>query len=400
MPKIGYRSTNAYLSKSVLDLAVPIVLYIDASDPGGVAVYGVTLASHLQRRGYKTVAICNSGSRVASMKELLTQAGIDARAIEDSDFSYTGRIRRMLRFLRVIREHKGCVLLLLLGNSAAGGPMLMAGVLGGARAIVRADLQGPMPPFPLRSRLVMKVKDLLVHRIVVGSQENLEAFVRHMNRPRQKFTIIHTGIDLPMYVQGLRRREVRDDIGIRPDTLVVGMVARLSEERKGAAFFVEMAAEVSRVIPSAFFLVVGDGPLRPFLEQQAEKLGIHHRIRFEGWRSDIVEVLASLDVFVMPSLYEGGPTIVLEAMAMGLPVVSTVVGMVPEIIDHGCTGITVPPGDSHALAQAVIALLADEQWRARLGNQAREKAMSSFSSDLKATRYLSTFADTLARRHS
>jgi glycosyltransferase involved in cell wall biosynthesis len=103
-----------------------------------------------------------------------------------------------------------------------------------------------------------------------------------------------------------------------------------------------------------------------------------------------------MDIFVMASTYEGGPTTVLEAMAMATPVVASCVGMVPEVIADGATGLIVPPGDSTMLAKAVTGLVGDDALRAQLGERARAHALTHFSIDLMVDRYLDVFAEALS----
>jgi glycosyltransferase involved in cell wall biosynthesis len=221
-----------------------------------------------------------------------------------------------------------------------------------------------------------------------------------MRRAAAKIDVIHTGIELDRFQPGEGREAVRNAFAFQEDTLLVGTVSRLSDERKGLKHFIDMAATVAPAHPPARFLIVGDGVLRPGLEQLARELGIADRVIFAGWRTDIPEMLAAMDVFVMPSLFEGGPTTVLEAMAMAKPVVASRVGMVPEVLEHGETGLIVKPGDSHALADAVDQLLSDGTLRARMAERARRKSVDDFSIDLMVERYLTVFAHAYRRRNS
>jgi glycosyltransferase involved in cell wall biosynthesis len=174
------------------------------------------------------------------------------------------------------------------------------------------------------------------------------------------------------------------------------MVARLAEERKGAAEFLEMAAAVAEQRSQTRFVIVGDGPLRLSLEQQAAELGIASRVRFAGERSDIPAVLAALDVFVMPSHWEGGPYTVIEAMAMARPVVTTNVGMVVDIVRDGEHALVVPPRDSSALARAVQRLLAEDRLRGRLAKGGRRLATERFSEERLVEGVAAVYADVLA----
>jgi glycosyltransferase involved in cell wall biosynthesis len=123
--------------------------------------------------------------------------------------------------------------------------------------------------------------------------------------------------------------------------------------------------------PDVEFVLVGDGPLRPKLEEQARSLGIEASVRFLGLRSDVADILRDSDVFVRPSLTEGMSLTVLEAMACGLPVVVTPVGGTSEVVTDGANGCLVAPGDVSALSAALLKLADDARLRRRLGRNGR-----------------------------
>jgi glycosyltransferase involved in cell wall biosynthesis len=375
-----------------LDRRTPIVLYADAGVPGGTAGYTVNLARGLRGRGYRVGAIVSGSPTLGGMRDQLTQAGVEVHALEDENLSAVGRLRRLASFTSLLRGYRGGVLALMLGNYVSGGPVILAGALAGLH-ILRADLQPPMPPFQLwRHRLAFKIKDRLVRRIVVGAIENRDAFVHDTWRRRSQIDVIHTGIVLEPWEPGVRRDEIRERFGYSPQTLVIGTASRLDEERKGIAYFIDMASRLADEFPNAAFLVSGAGSLQPTLEQQAATAGVGDRVTFAGWQSDVPGMLAAMDVFIMPSTFEGGPTSVLEAMAMSKPVVATRVGMVPEVVDDGRTGFVVDIADGNALADAVRKLLYDPQLASTVGQRAREKAVADFSIDRMVERYLDAFA--------
>jgi glycosyltransferase involved in cell wall biosynthesis len=163
-----------------------------------------------------------------------------------------------------------------------------------------------------------------------------------------------------------------------PEGPLVGVVARLQPE-KGVATFLEAAARVSKFSPETRFLVAGDGPLREELQGLAERLGMEDRVLFLGYRSDARALMELLDVLVVPSMTEGSPLIVLEAMAAGLPVVASDVGGVPDQARHGEEGLLVPPGDPEALAGAMGELLRDPRRARRLGAAGRRRTENGFS---------------------
>jgi glycosyltransferase involved in cell wall biosynthesis len=144
------------------------------------------------------------------------------------------------------------------------------------------------------------------------------------------------------------------------------------------------------------FLIVGDGELRAELEQQAGAGGLGDRIVFAGARTDIPDVLDAMDIFVMPSLWEGGPITVLEAMAMARPVVATRVGMVPEVIRDGETGLIVEPGDTAALTKAARCLLDAPNEARSMGRKARETVETGFSPDVMVDRVVAIYRSVTA----
>jgi glycosyltransferase involved in cell wall biosynthesis len=158
---------------------------------------------------------------------------------------------------------------------------------------------------------------------------------------------------------------LRAELGIAPATPLVGIVARLVPV-KAVDQFIDACAEIQRARPDARFVIVGDGPLRETLEAQTRARGLGEALRFLGWRADLGPIYADLDVLVLTSRNEGTPVSVLEALAVGTPVVATSVGGVPDIVGDDERGVLVPPGQPVAAARAVLELLADDARRADL----------------------------------
>jgi glycosyltransferase involved in cell wall biosynthesis len=126
-------------------------------------------------------------------------------------------------------------------------------------------------------------------------------------------------------------------------------------------------------------MLVGDGPERARLEALRDSLGLQRVVTFAGWQADVAPWLASFDVFVLPSRGEHFGRVLVEAMALGKPVVATDAGGVPEIVRDGETGLLAPPADPAALAAAVARLVEDAAQRARLGEAGRRRAADEFS---------------------
>jgi glycosyltransferase involved in cell wall biosynthesis len=169
----------------------------------------------------------------------------------------------------------------------------------------------------------------------------------------------------------------RNDLDIPCDAYVISYIGRFSRD-KNPLLFVEAAAIIAERSSNAHFLLVGDGPLRSEAEARGRALGIENRLNFIGFRSNAADLHQVVDVLALSSNSEGSPLVVLEAMAVGRPVVATAVGDVPEQIVHGETGLIVPPQDAQALANAVLAL-ENTSLRWRMGRAARERVLHHFS---------------------
>jgi glycosyltransferase involved in cell wall biosynthesis len=204
--------------------------------------------------------------------------------------------------------------------------------------------------------------------------------------PAGKVFVIPNGVDTERFSPAPDVAAVRRELGIGAADPVVGIVAALRPE-KNHELFLEMAARVVRPLPSARFLVIGDGPRRESLEQLARQLGIDSNVLFLGSREDVPRLLSAIDVFALTSHNEANPVSILEAMSTGLPVVATDVGSIGEAIADGRTGYLVPPGDAAQLTDRVLELLRDPLRAKTLGAAAREKVVSRWSLDVMVEGY-------------
>ena len=150
--------------------------------------------------------------------------------------------------------------------------------------------------------------------------------------------------------------------------------------------------------PSTRLLIVGDGPLKPHLEETSRRLGIAAAVDFTGYLSDVASAYAAMDVFVLPSRYEGMPIALLEVMAMGIPVVGTRVDGIADLIEDAGTGLLVPYGDPQALSSAVLRLLSDAALRERICSNARFVVRRDHIRDRMAARFEALYAELCADR--
>ena len=188
---------------------------------------------------------------------------------------------------------------------------------------------------------------------------------------KDKIRVIYSGIDPQSFGSSSFR-------GWGERAPVIGTVAVLFK-RKGHRFLLEAAARLKERGLKLRYLFAGEGPERSELEKQAVKLGLDSEVSFQGFVADVPHFLAQVDIFVLPSLYEGLGVAVLEAMAAGKPIVACEVGGIPELIQHHDTGLLVPPADSAALAEAISTLAAQPNLADKIGRKAWEKVRGEFT---------------------
>jgi glycosyltransferase involved in cell wall biosynthesis len=213
-----------------------------------------------------------------------------------------------------------------------------------------------------------------------------EAGLRARTCRADRTVVIHNGVDLD--------RPHRPP-GPRPAPVTLLTVGRMREPKD----FMTLVRAIADLEPGTVRLqIAGDGPDRPALEAEIARLGVDRAVELLGMREDVDHLLAAADLFVLSSDSEGLPMSVLEAMAAGLPVVATAVGGIPELVDHGETGLLVPPRDSAALADAIRRTAGDPQLRDRLGEASRRRARDEFSIERCRQRHLELYRALLRKR--
>ncbi|MGH9862831.1 MAG: glycosyltransferase family 4 protein [Candidatus Acidiferrales bacterium] len=211
-------------------------------------------------------------------------------------------------------------------------------------------------------------------KIICVSEYDRQLALRYRIAAGDKLATIRNGINPEPYLHAADE-SVRRELGVGDKRLLI-TVARLEPQKAPLTLL-----KALRELPGQGFVLlwVGDGPLRRQVEQFASENGLQQRVIFTGERVDIPSLLASAEMFVLPSQWEGLPLVVIEAMFAGLPVVATRVGGVSELVEDGKTGLLVPPGDSVALTRAIRQLLDDRALAQRMGRAGRERALKEFT---------------------
>ena len=228
------------------------------------------------------------------------------------------------------------------------------------------------------------------------SKRTMEFAAEHEGVARARTTVIPNGIDLSEQRTISDAASARAQLGLPTEAFVIGTVGRLCEQ-KGHTFLLSAAKKLLAERPDAMFVIAGYGPSEEQLKTQADDLGIGSSVKFLGYRRDVDLVLAALDVFVLPSLWEGMSNAILEAMAAAKPVLATAVDGNLEQVVRDETGILVPPGDADALAEALLGLAGDPQRALDMGRRGRERVEREFPQRRTTAAYIDLYARLLEK---
>ena len=370
--------------------SLTLVLVCFSRAKGALELKLVELASALQHRGNRVVVVSPHESAIAS---LCAQRGVPGVNISPSmpylDLAAGWRLGRCLRAHGVdvvVAGRSKDISICLLGRTLAGRPRLV--YLQQVQAGRRKD------PF---------------HNWVYGSLDRWVTLTEGMKRsviagttvPADRIAVIPFGVDLDRFNPTVHRGpEDRCRLGIPPERFVVAVIARL-DPLKGQAVLIRAFSELLPRHPSLHLLIVGDGggpECRESLESLVAELGIGERVQFLPFTGNVPEVLAAVDLLVLPSLREAFGNVIVEAMAMAKPVIASRTGGVPEIIEEGRTGLMVTPSDAADLARKLEMMVQDAGLRIRLAEAGRKLALERYDYRAQVGEFLSLLRDVVAVR--
>jgi glycosyltransferase involved in cell wall biosynthesis len=224
--------------------------------------------------------------------------------------------------------------------------------------------------------------------VVASAASVKDYYVAQVGADPAKVDVIYNAVDWAQLQTTMGRDEFRKSIGVPIDVPLAGIIARLTEQKAHRVLFEAMARpELSQL----HLIVVGDGDLRDDLRARVQSLGLASRVHFLGARRDLGNILGAIDIFTMPSYWEGLPLSMVLAMGAGLPVVASRVAGIPEVVNDGVSGLLVDPGNSEQLARALSTLMQSPDLRARLGEVAKEFVTPRFGADGYVTSIVSLY---------
>lgn len=370
-----------------------VVHIIKATGIAGAERHLLTLLPGLRKLGIDTrlILLHNPSQRLDEYAALMEARGVTVEQIVIRRHVDPGVIRRLRDQIQF--EQPDIVHTHLLHADWYG---TIAARWAGVRRIVQSRHNDD----PFRRRLPIRLVNRLIWRMVtagVGISESVTRFTIEVEgAPARKMNTIHYGMELPIppIDRAAAQRLLHEQIGAEPDAILIGMVGRLIEQ-KGFRYGIQAFAKIADEFPKARLVVVGDGSHRAILEGETRRAGVAKRVDFLGWREDSAELMAALDIFLMPSLWEGFGLVLLEAMSRAIPVVASAVSAIPEVVVHGETGLLVPAADVDSMAEALRTLLGDPALRRHLGLLGEARLEDEFSADAMVSRYQTLYQSIL-----
>lgn len=340
---------------------------------GGIPVYTVTLARALARRGHQPIVASSGGALV----EALAAAGVPhvRMPIDVHSPLHPSALRSLVQLRSLIHRYHPDVM-----HAQTRVAHVLAGVAGRLAGVpVVTTAHGFYQRRWWRRTLPFW------GRRVIAVSPSVKAFMcKAYDVPADKIAVVLNGIEwtppAPAVLDAAVER-FRRAWGLSAEGgPILGMVARLSVV-KGAGVLLEAFHRLRRTVPAARLLIVGDGPSRADLIKQAYALGEQGRVVLAGTVDGTAVPLHVMDLFVLPSMNEAFGLAIVEAMAMGRPVVASRVGGIPDLVEDGRTGLLVPPGDAEALARALERLIADPAAARAMGQAGRARYEQRFTMD-------------------
>ncbi len=352
----------------------------------------VNLAEAVQQSGFEVTIGCVQGS---GLEKALRSTHIKVRLIGSlTSGSSIGSIRKVCKEERPDIVHS-------IGYATMDKGRIGAR-LGGAKIIISTIQYEPDQITKYKKNIIWKLDQLINNLIdkysaryarkIVAVSDSIGKKLISYGYPKDKIAVIPNSLS-PEFTERLAKNG--KDLPL-PDGPLIGLISRL-EEVKGVQYFLDALKVLSEQNINYFAFVIGDGPLRKDLEEQAKKNRLNDQINFTGWLdvADSIAMLSRMDIFVVPSLSEGLNTTLLEALYLSRPVVATDVGGNPEIVKNGKTGLIVPPKDPDAIADAITTLLDDDLSSEQMADAGRKLVLEKYTMDQMIGRNLILYKELL-----
>lgn len=252
--------------------------------------------------------------------------------------------------------------------------------------------------FPLRKNPLSHLKYTKNIDVILAVSQGIKKVLVEGGIDPDLIKVIPDGIDYSPFEDAEDSDYLRRELNFEPDDFLVGIVAHLADH-KGHKYLIKATEILKTKAPKVKLIIVGEGPLRMELDTLVKQTHVEDMVFFLGFREDVPQILASLDLFVMSSYLEGMGSSILDAMASRLPVVATRAGGIPEVVINGKTGLLVPPKSPTALAKAVLRIYEDRELGARLGQKGYEIVHQKFSAEAMAGKVILEYERIAQKKH-
>ncbi|NLE02130.1 MAG: glycosyltransferase family 4 protein, partial [Fibrobacter sp.] len=334
-----------------------VLLITHDLDLGGLQRVVVTICRTLDRSRFDVSVLCmrKAGLYVSEIEKLGIPVILIPVRSKGTDYFASMKVAAVFRKLKpdVIHTH----------NTQPFIEGTIAAVMTGVKRVIHTD-HARIFPDKRRYMLMEWLLSHFVEKVVGVSEHTTKSLNKYEHISEKKLTTIVNGIEYESISVNIELK--KKTLSLPSNCLVIGAAVRLSEQ-KGLHYVIEVLPDLIKNYPHIEMVIAGDGPLRMQLQVRAKELKIDKKVHFIGPRLDVLELLQVFDIYVLPSLWEGLPMIILEAMASGCPVIATDVGGVREAIVDNETGILVEPGNKKALYEAIEKLVTDKDLRKKLG---------------------------------
>lgn len=369
-----------------------MLLFADSLTFGGVQKAMIELMEGLDRNVWRPALVHHPSRQLAPLLDEASKLHVQHLEVPEMPLGVRG-LNQLPGFIKMLRREAPEVFHAHLSWPLACKWALVGAVLSGIPRIVATEHLFLEVPYSRSARLQQRLIAKRAGKYIAVSEGIAGKLEAVFDIPARKIRLIPNGVRASVYENPPCPPELAG-LTAHSTKAVILTVARLAEQ-KGNRYLIEAAAQV----PQAIFAIVGEGPEQHALEQQIRSLGLGERVFLFGFRSDIPYWLGCCAVFVLPSLYEGLPIVLLEAMAAGRPVIATAIPGNTEIVIQGVTGLLVPPKDPAALAAAIRSILADPAAAGWMGAAGRKVVLERFSAKNMVRSVEQVYAECLGHKH-
>ncbi|MEW5820714.1 MAG: glycosyltransferase family 4 protein [Cyanobacteriota bacterium] len=345
-----------------------ILFIANRLDFGGAEAYVLSIANEIQKRKYKVFVASSGGKLVQQLEEGIKHFTIPADAKKPLKILQCSlMLRKIINSNSINIVHTNSVITCLIAKIAS---------LGSKTIIINTAHSWGINKKPLSAKIVGFSAD----KVVAVSASTADSYIKN-GLKKNKVLVVHNGIDTEKFqrINNEKILKIKNSLNIDPEKFIIINIARMEEARKGHEVLLESAKIVIEKYNNVHYLLLGDGYLRPGLENKVKNLNIARNIHFLGNRTDVVNLLSSSDIFCLPSDWEGLPLVIAEAMSCKLPIIATAVNGVPEIVVDNETGFLIKPRDPKVLSEKIIFLIENPEVRAKMANNGYKRVNDHFS---------------------